>query len=93
MAAYSNDHLLLRRHAGRLHRRHDIRRRLKLDLIDRRILKGRQENGRLTNVEPADRIGISAPACLQRVRALGQSGFIPGYRADALRTLRPPVSR
>ena len=45
-------------------------RRIKLDKIDRRILRDLQANGRMTNVELARRAGISAPPCLRRVRAL-----------------------
>ena len=44
--------------------------RAKLDRIDRRILSDLQANGRMTNVELAERAGISAPPCLRRVRAL-----------------------
>ena len=54
---------------------------VRLDLIDRRILEELQEDGRVTNVELARRVGISAPACLRRVRALEQAGYIQGYRA------------
>ncbi|GIK99217.1 MAG: AsnC family transcriptional regulator [Alphaproteobacteria bacterium] len=57
-------------------------RRVKLDRIDRRILKDLQENGRMTNVELASRAGISAPPCLRRVRALEEAGFIRGYHAE-----------
>ena len=53
----------------------------RLDAIDRKILKELQEDGRITNVELADRVGISAPPCLRRVRALEEAGFIKGYRA------------
>ena len=55
---------------------------VKLDKIDRNILKDLQENGRITNVELAKRAGISAPPCLRRVRALERSGFIRGYHAE-----------
>lgn len=57
-------------------------RRVKLDRIDRRILRDMQENGRMTNVELASRVGISAPPCLRRVRALETAGYIRGYHAD-----------
>ena len=57
-------------------------RRVKLDRINRRILRDLQDNGRITNVDLADRVGISAPPCLRRVRALEQSGYIRGYHAD-----------
>ena len=53
----------------------------RLDAIDWKILKEMQEDGRITNVELARRVGISAPPCLRRVRALEQAGFIKGYRA------------
>src|SRR5260370_27564639 len=52
-----------------------------LDSIDRQILKELQDDGRITNVELARRVGISAPPCLRRVRALKQAGYIKGYRA------------
>ena len=57
-------------------------RRVKLDRIDRRILRDLQANGRMTNVDLARRAGISAPPCLRRVRALEEAGFIRGYHAD-----------
>jgi DNA-binding Lrp family transcriptional regulator len=53
----------------------------KLDAIDRQILKELQEDGRMTNVELARRVGISAPPCLRRVRALEEAGYIRGFRA------------
>jgi DNA-binding Lrp family transcriptional regulator len=53
----------------------------RLDGIDRKILKELQDNGRMTNVELARRVGISAPPCLRRVRALEEAGYIVGYRA------------
>ena len=55
---------------------------VKLDEIDLRILRDLQENGKITNVELARRIGISAPPCLRRVRALEEAGFITGYHAE-----------
>ena len=55
--------------------------RIKLDKIDRKILKNLQENGRITNVELAKLAGISAPPCLRRVRALEEAGYIKGYHA------------
>lgn len=53
---------------------------LRLDDIDWKILSELQDNGRITNVELAKRVGISAPPCLRRVRALEQQGLITGYR-------------
>lgn len=46
----------------------------RLDSIDRKILKELQADGRITNVELASRVGISAPPCLRRVRALEEAG-------------------
>jgi DNA-binding Lrp family transcriptional regulator len=51
-----------------------------LDDIDRHILRELQDDGRITNVELARRVGISAPPCLRRVRALEEAGYIKGYR-------------
>ena len=56
--------------------------RVKLDRIDRRILRNLLSDGRMTNVELARRVGISAPPCLRRVRALEEAGIIRGYHAD-----------
>jgi DNA-binding Lrp family transcriptional regulator len=53
----------------------------RLDAIDWKILKELQGDGRITNVELARRVGISAPPCLRRVRALEEGGIIRGYRA------------
>jgi len=53
----------------------------RLDALDRQILTELQNDGRITNVELARRIGISAPPCLRRMRALEEAGFIKGYRA------------
>ena len=53
----------------------------KLDAIDRKILAELQADGRMTNVELASRVGISAPPCLRRVRALEEAGLIRGYHA------------
>lgn len=56
--------------------------RVKLDDIDCRILENLQENGRITNVDLAQKVGITAPPCLRRVRALEEAGYIRGYHAD-----------
>ena len=53
----------------------------RLDEIDRMILAELQADGRMTNVELAKRVGISAPPCLRRVRALEDAGLIKGYHA------------
>ncbi|MBO6774389.1 MAG: Lrp/AsnC family transcriptional regulator [Marinibacterium sp.] len=54
----------------------------RLDPIDRKILAELQADGRMTNVELARRVGISAPPCLRRVRALEDAGLIRGYHAE-----------
>lgn len=56
-------------------------RRHKLDKIDKKILDTLQKNGRITNVELAKQVGISAPPCLRRVKALEEAGFIKSYHA------------
>ena len=56
--------------------------RTRLDPIDRKILAELQADGRMTNVELARRVGISAPPCLRRVRTLEEAGYIRGYHAD-----------
>jgi DNA-binding Lrp family transcriptional regulator len=56
--------------------------RVKLDEVDRHILRELRDDGRMTNVELARRVGISAPPCLRRVRALEEAGYIRGYHAD-----------
>ncbi|MCH4091324.1 Lrp/AsnC family transcriptional regulator [Acetobacter sp.] len=54
-----------------------------LDAVDRLIIAELQADGRMTNVELARRVGISAPPCLRRVRRLEETGVIRGYHADA----------
>ena len=54
----------------------------RLDDIDRMILAELQGDGRMTNVELAKRVGISAPPCLRRVRTLEEAGYITGYHAE-----------
>ena len=53
-----------------------------LDRFDLAILQELQSDGRLTNAELAQRVGLSAAPCWRRVRALEESGFIRGYRAE-----------
>jgi DNA-binding Lrp family transcriptional regulator len=53
-----------------------------LDDIDRRLLAELQAEGRVTNVELAHRVGLTAPPCLRRVRSLEQQGVIRGYHAE-----------
>ncbi len=52
-----------------------------IDNINRRILRELKRDGRLSNAELADRIGLSPSACLRRVQELERSGVIEGYRA------------
>lgn len=52
-----------------------------LDRIDRQILDLLQANGRMTNVDLAEHVGLTAPPCLRRVRALEDMGAINGYHA------------
>ncbi|MBK1707303.1 Lrp/AsnC family transcriptional regulator [Halochromatium glycolicum] len=54
---------------------------MKLDRYDRHILEVLQADGRISNQELADRIGLSPSPCLRRVRALEEAGIIAGYRA------------
>ncbi|ACA18173.1 transcriptional regulator, AsnC family [Methylobacterium sp. 4-46] len=54
---------------------------VRLDAIDWAILRELQADGNITNVALARRVGLSAPPCLRRVRALEESGIIRGYRA------------
>ena len=54
---------------------------MQLDRYDRRILEELQRDGRISNQELAERIGLSPSPCLRRVRALEESGLIAGYRA------------
>ena len=53
-----------------------------LDTIDRRLLAELQAEGRVTNVDLARRVGLTAPPCLRRVRALEEDGVIKGYHAE-----------
>ncbi len=54
---------------------------MEIDRYDRRILDELQRDGRISNQELAERIGLSPAPCLRRVRALERSGLIVGYRA------------
>ena len=54
---------------------------MELDRYDRQILAVLQQEGRLSNQDLADRIGLSPSPCLRRVRALEESGLIAGYHA------------
>ncbi|MEQ1510241.1 MAG: Lrp/AsnC family transcriptional regulator [Sphingopyxis sp.] len=54
----------------------------KFDSIDIQILRELQDDGRMTNVELAERVGLTAPPCLRRVRSLEENGAICSYHAD-----------
>lgn len=54
---------------------------MQIDGFDRRILEVLQREGRISNQELAERIGLSPSPCLRRVRALEENGLIAGYRA------------
>jgi DNA-binding MarR family transcriptional regulator len=56
----------------------------KLDRIDLRILSRLQTQGRITNVELADAVGLSPSPCLIRVKRLESAGYIAGYAAQIL---------
>lgn len=53
----------------------------KLDAIDLQLLALLQADGRMTNVDLAKSVGISAPPCLRRIRSLEEKGFIKSYHA------------
>ncbi|WP_310618880.1 Lrp/AsnC family transcriptional regulator [Flexibacterium corallicola] len=53
-----------------------------LDKIDLEILKNLQEDGRLTNVELANKVALSPSPCLRRVKNLEETGVINGYQAS-----------
>lgn len=52
-----------------------------MDRVDRAIIEQLQRDGRLTNTELADRVGLTPSPCLRRVRHLEESGVITGYQA------------
>lgn len=58
-----------------------MRNEIRLDAIDRAILFQLQQDGRMTNVELARRVGLTPPPCLRRVKRLEEAGVISGYRA------------
>jgi Lrp/AsnC family transcriptional regulator, leucine-responsive regulatory protein len=52
-----------------------------LDIIDHSILTALQKDGRITNVQLAEQVGLSPSACLRRVQILEDKGIITGYAA------------
>lgn len=63
------------------HKNSNMNTEVQLDAIDRAILNELQRNGRLSNVELAQRVHLSPSACLRRVKALEDGGVIAGYVA------------
>ncbi|HZT48122.1 MAG TPA: Lrp/AsnC family transcriptional regulator [Hyphomicrobiaceae bacterium] len=59
---------------------------LDLDAIDCRIIAALQADGRLSNVDLADQVGLSPSPCLRRVKRLERDGYIEAYRAALQRT-------
>lgn len=55
---------------------------MQLDRYDRQILQLLQQDGRISNQELADKIGLSPSPCLRRVRALEEAGLIIGYQVQ-----------
>ena len=53
----------------------------KIDAVNERILRELQRDGRISNLDLADRVGLSPSACLRRVQELERSGVIASYRA------------
>jgi Lrp/AsnC family leucine-responsive transcriptional regulator len=52
-----------------------------LDALDTKILAALQQDGRLSNVELAEQVGLSPSPCLRRVKRLEEEGYIAGYKA------------
>lgn len=53
-----------------------------LDAVDRKIIEELQSNGRVTNAELAERVGVAASTCIARVRNLVSRGVITGFTAS-----------
>ena len=62
-----------------------------LDTFDLKILAALQQNGGLSNLELAKKVGLSPSPCLRRVRALEEQGVIQGYAAIARRKSSSPA--
>lgn len=54
---------------------------IELDVLDHKIVRALELDGRLSNTALADQVGLSQSACLRRVQALEKAGVITGYRA------------
>lgn len=57
-----------------------------MDQINQRILRALEGDGRISNIDLAEKVGLSPSACLRRVQDLERSGVIRGYRAVLDRT-------
>ena len=66
---------------------------LNLDTTDLKILKTLQENGRITNLQLSNEIGLSPAPTLERVRKLGKANYITSYHANANSELLASASR
>src|SRR5260370_27400959 len=55
---------------------------IRLDRLDVKILATLQTAGRISNLELADTVGLSATPCMQRVRRMEAAGYISGYAAQ-----------
>lgn len=64
-----------------------MQQKIDMDRINKRILRELGEDGRISNAELADRVGLSPSACLRRVQELERLGIISGYRAVLNRSL------
>jgi Lrp/AsnC family leucine-responsive transcriptional regulator len=60
---------------------HYLQQMAKVDRINRQILQVLSRDGRISNLDLADRVGLSPSACLRRVQELERAGVITGYRA------------
>ncbi len=60
---------------------------IELDRLDRKILCELERDAHLTNIKLAERVGLSASACLRRVQELEKIGIIRGYKAVIDRSL------
>ena len=54
---------------------------MKIDAINQKILRELQRDGRISNTDLAEKVGLSPSACLRRVQELERNGVIQGYRA------------
>ena len=67
--------------ANSIHQVKYLQQMVKIDDMNNRILRELERNGRIANLELADRVGLSPSACLRRVQELERAGVIAGYRA------------